>query len=583
MRMNTDFTFRSPLTVLTFVSVIALAGACTRTAACETIEGACAGSETGDDTGTTTGGPTGPGPGLQVNKDVDILFVIDNSGSMGEEQAILAANVGSFIDLLEAPGVDANYRIGVTTTDNGNPWCAAGSTTPESGKLVMTSCTTRLSEFLFGDFVDVQDLACNDICNLSASELEILPTTTDLDDTPKARPWLERIEGKKNIPDATDTAAAFACYGPQGVNGCGFESQLESMYLALVRAQTAQEESYGFMRASAVLAVVFLTDEADCSYNKNWSAIFDTDGNKVFWSDPAAEFPTSAVCWNAGVDCVGDPSNYSSCDPVNKDVNGNIGASDADAVLQPMNRYLGLLEGIEEEKQQINADQEIIVALVGGVDSDGFAFYADVDNTNPTFQDSFGIGPGCEAPNPVDPGSPITAVPPVRLRDLTEAFTPNNMFSICDQDYSPALAAIANRIKDQIQPACYTKCAEDTDPATEILEPDCIVEEDPPGAENESEIAECLRDANGYVIDPQSNNYSMPDDASNVCYALLVDPNSLTTDPYDDMTPECVDLNFNLEFKIARRPGFPAVGGTSISAVCSLDDFPEVTCPGIGG
>src|SRR5690606_37322104 len=65
---------------------------------------------------------------LNVNKDVDILFVIDNSGSMGEEQAILAANFGAFIDVLERPDVKANYRLGVTTSDTDNPRC--DGTTP---------------------------------------------------------------------------------------------------------------------------------------------------------------------------------------------------------------------------------------------------------------------------------------------------------------------------------------------------------------------------------------------------------------------------------------------------------------------
>jgi hypothetical protein len=516
---------------------------------------------------------------LTVNKDVDILFVIDNSGSMGEEQANLGANFPAFINVLEAEDVEANYRIGVTTSDNGNPWCPAGTTTPEGGNLVLSSCTTRLGDFLFGNDVDVQDLACNDICGLDAAALEILPSTTDVDANAEPRPWLENIEGKKNIPDATPMADAFACFGPQGVNGCGFESQLESMYLALTRAQTNDEASYGFLRASAILAIVFVTDEADCSYNKNWSAIFDADGNKVFWSDPAAAFPTSAVCWNAGVDCTGDPSGYDDCLAVNKDVNGSSGASDSDAVLHPMNRYTGLVSGIEAEKQMLNATQEVIVALIGGVNNAGQAFYSDVDNTDPEFQDSFGIGPGCTA------GAGVAAVPPVRLRDMTNAFTDGNMFSICDADYSPALTAIANRIKDQIQPACYTKCVKDTDASTPVVDPECTVEENPPGNGSEDlvRIEECLRDGSGYVIDANTNDYSMPADGVNVCYALLTDDAGASMDPADDMSPECSDLAFNLEFKISRRPGFPAAGGTSISATCSLADFPEVTCPGIGG
>src|SRR3954470_7311470 len=46
----------------------------------------------------------------------DILFVIDDSGSMTEEQANLAANLGAFIDTLAASPVKNDFRIGVTNT-----------------------------------------------------------------------------------------------------------------------------------------------------------------------------------------------------------------------------------------------------------------------------------------------------------------------------------------------------------------------------------------------------------------------------------------------------------------------------------
>ena len=96
--------------------------------------------------------------------------------------------------MLEAQGVEANYRIGVTTTDNGNPLCSAS--TPEGGKLVMSSCMSRLGDFVSGDTIDVQDLACTDICTLSEAELTIQPTATDLDPNLVARPWLEKLEGR---------------------------------------------------------------------------------------------------------------------------------------------------------------------------------------------------------------------------------------------------------------------------------------------------------------------------------------------------------------------------------------------------
>jgi hypothetical protein len=521
---------------------------------------------------------------LAVNKDVDILFIIDNSGSMGEEQANLGANFPAFINVLEAEDVQANYRLGITTSDNGSIWCPAAVTTPEHGHMVMSSCKTRLNDFLFGANVDVRDLACNDICHLTEEELEILPSTTDVDPTPKPRPWLENIEGKKNIPATTDTAAAFACFGPQGVNGCGFENQLEGMYLALVRAQSSTEPEYGFLRSSAILAIIHVTDEADCSFVKAWeSEVFGADGNKTFWADPADNFPNSAICWNAGVECEGDPSAYTTCRAVNKDVNGNVGVDDSNAVLHPMSRYIGLVQGIENEKQALNAHQEVIVALIGGVASNGEVYYYDSSNTNPDFQYEFGIGPGCEGPPPSPEYDPVQAVPPVRLRDMTDAFTTDNMFSICDENYAPALEAIAARIREQIQPACYTKCVKDTDASTDLVVPECTVQEDPPGSGPSVRVEECRRDANGYVIDPETNDYAMPGDNVNVCYAMLTDPGGLTSSPHDDMSTECLARSYNLEFKIARRPGFPAAGGTSISATCSLADFPELTCPGIGG
>ena len=43
----------------------------------------------------------------------------------------------------------------------------------------------------------------------------------------------------------------------------------------------------------------FVTDEVDCSFDWDYEDIFLEAGGKVFWSDPNAAFPTSAVCWTA--------------------------------------------------------------------------------------------------------------------------------------------------------------------------------------------------------------------------------------------------------------------------------------------
>ncbi len=511
---------------------------------------------------------------LQVNKDVDILFVIDNSGSMGEEQAKLSANFEKFIGVLEKKDVDANYRIGVTTTDVGNKWCGG---TPDAGKLKLSSCLGRLGDFVFEN-TDVAAEACSDICNTDV--VATLPTATHVSNgAEESRPWLERIDGAKNIADDISMVQAFQCVGPQGISGCGFEYHLESQYLALARAATSDEKSYGFVRPNAILAIVHVTDEVDCSNNNKWSSIFDATskgGNQVFWSNQTLTYPTSATCWNAGVECSGDGDFYDDCVATDKDVEGNVTASSDKAVLHPLARYIDQVQGLQTSKQALNASQEVIVGLIGGVLDDGDVVYPSSFPLVPKFLELFGTGPGCSSGS----GESLqTAVPPVRLREFTEAFG-GAMFSVCNDDYSEALEAVADKIKDQIHPACYTECVEDTDPATaDVVDPECSVTQTLPGAEQSDSIPQCARDADG-SYSWADDNFVQPDDASNVCFSMLIDAdgNATPNDENDDMSVDCVEAGNNLEFKITRRPGFAADGGTQISAKCSLSPNTELDC-----
>ncbi|MEM7159236.1 MAG: vWA domain-containing protein [Myxococcota bacterium] len=513
---------------------------------------------------------------LTVNKDVDILFVIDNSGSMGEEQATLASNFSAFISVLEAPEVEANYRIGVTTTDNGNPWCQG--TGPEAGNLRLTSCRSRAPEFVFDGAVQIDAYAeaCEAVCpatsegGLSLDAIEITPTTTARDPEAKARPWLENIEGRTNLPDGLTTTQAFQCFGPQGINGCGFEAHLESMWKALKRSQTETEASYGFIRDNAILSVVHVTDEADCSYNDDWETIFLPDGERVFWTDNTAPAPSSAVCWNAGVACTGSGT-YDECRSVNLDASGNEVSDDAaadDAVLRPLNRYTDFVQEFENNKQRITPEQEVLVAVIGGVNSDGTITYQDALQ-DPEFQSDFGIGPGCSS-------SAGEAVPPVRMAEFASQFevgTSGNMFSICESDYSPALRAIAEAIADQVKPACMPACVADTDPTSTTLEPSCVLVQEAPnedGSFDSTTIPECQEDG------------SFPSDDDNVCFLALVDDGSAekaTGRDNDDMSEFCVDAGWNLEFVLSRRDGFPAPGGTAVSATCQLSQNKAIDCP----
>ncbi|MEE9385255.1 MAG: VWA domain-containing protein [Nannocystaceae bacterium] len=520
---------------------------------------------------------------LTVNRDVDILFVMDNSGSMGDEQGLLARNFGTFIDVLEDPEVAANYRIGVTTTDSGNPACK--TTGAEAGKLQMRSCRERTEQFVFDpggiNQNDQTDVACLDNC--PNRDLEILPSFAEDGET-KPRKWLENQEGALNIDaDEWTTTEAFQCLGPMGINGCGFESQLESMYKALRLTEYEGSDSFKFVRRNAILAVVIITDELDCSYNPDHGDIF-TDDNTTFWLDPN-DGPRSGICWEAGVECSGGGSPYDECHSANLDDDGDeVDEGDAgkDAVLHPISRYINLLQGYENEKNEQNSQgQEVIVSVLGGVPhgypagDEPLNYFEETDETQAI---QFGVVPGC-----LSQGGG-RAYPPVRLREWAEAFEIGgkiNLFSICSDDYAPALKAIADAIIEQITPACFRRCAKEMDVAKDGLQTDCTISEQAPGSDPRN-LVECERDGDD-EYEWEDENYVVPE-GEEACYAVLSDKDdgkSDTDDRHDDMETVCREEGWNLQFKLRRKPGSPGAPGTTVRATCQLSDMPEVDCPDI--
>ena len=408
-----------------------------------------------DATGTSgTVEPTTGDVGDPVgSREVDILFVIDNSGSMGQVQQQIAKSIAAFVDVLEAPEAALDYRIAITTSDNGNPRCPDVATTPESGKFVRSSCIGRVAEGEFMYLGQDYSAACTSYCSRSDDELEVLPTTTTLDGQAAPRMWVERTGGQLNIVGASATEA-LQCYLPQGVTGCGFESQLESMYLALVRSNDQlAPTNYGFLRDTAQLVVVIVSDETDCSGNPAAKEIFTT--NKVFWNSPDDPAPTSSLCWHAGVACSGS-SPYSECHAENFALTGQPGASDAGAALLPTRKYVDYVKMIEKARQNFDPNLRVKVSLITGVPVgyDGLSaelVYADA--ADPDYQEIFGIGPGCVVGDPQAPDA--AAVPPVREREFAEAFTlepaaHRNLYSICAKDYAGALTAIATEIVDAL-------------------------------------------------------------------------------------------------------------------------------------
>lgn len=491
-------------------------------------------------------------PPRDPRRKVDVLFVIDDSGSMGEEQAALAANFSAFVAMLEADEVDADYRIGITTTDNGHPWCSGSS--PEAGALQLRSCRAHLDDFVFSpgtaQELDRRASACEEVCPAELAELGTLPTTTTLDGEARPRPWLQR----DNVPEGVSTAQALACWGPQGIDGCGYESPLESMRKALVRSGTDGEDGQGFLRDDALLQVVFITDEADCSLGPEGAAAFDPDGERALWPDLEAPLPPSAVCWNAGVECEVGQDGRTHCEPADLSPSGEP-AAEGEEVLQPLSRYIEVLDRIDEAKRALTGDarSQVLVSVIGGVPSptDG----SDLDygpGDDPAFFEDFGVGAGCRSGNG-------EAVPPVRLRAVAEAFSDGqpNLFSICDDDYRPALEAIAARLIPYLRPHCLDACVEGADEIVEGDLPTCTITREVDG--RSGRVATCALGPGG--------SWSLPEGEEVCAHAVTGVERHF----------ECQGGSGNVELRYLRADG-ASLG--EIRTTCEASANPALDCGG---
>ena len=338
---------------------------------------------------------------MDVRRKVDILFVIDDSGSMSEEQAALAANFSALVEQLESTEVMADYRVAITTTNNAHPYCLNHDA--QVGALTLRSCRAHLDDFVFRpntpSEVDRRQEACLSQCPEALADLTPVATPLHEGGEVTPRPWLERGQALTNVPDGVSTAQALACWGPQGISDCGYESPLEAMLRAFERSADEGDPGHGFVRDDALLQVVFITDEADCSMAPGGEAAFDPDGSKALWPDPSQQQAPSAVCWNAGVSCQTQPGGRIECEPADLDAEGQP-AAEGESVLHPLSRYLERLEHLDALKRATLGDErrQILLSVIAGV-PEGYEGepidYGPGDD--PGFLAYFGVGAGCRS------------------------------------------------------------------------------------------------------------------------------------------------------------------------------------------
>ena len=185
------------------------------------------GGGNGSGSGSGSGSGNGSGEARQCDK-MDIVFVVDNSGSMQEEQSNLASNFPMFAQTIKAytvsNGQPLDFRVALTTT---------------------------------GRDVDYQIDLGGGFGTLPQSEQgENGEFRNNCNNTKR---WLE--------PTDASMETVLACRANVGTSGPSIEMPLLMSKWSL--AERAADTNTGFIRPDALLAIVMITDEDDASTTEN--------------------------------------------------------------------------------------------------------------------------------------------------------------------------------------------------------------------------------------------------------------------------------------------------------------------------
>ena len=354
---------------------------------------------------------------------VDILFVVDNSGSMSEEQANLARNFPVFMDELTAlQGGD--FNIAAVSTDLG---AGAGTTQGQCNRML-------------GD----KGIFCN------AQVPAGMGTWMPRDFCQTCGVMNQRFLQTVNPNFAGNIRDVFSCMARFGTAGCGFEHSTEALRLSLDAPENA-----GFLRNDAYLAFVLITDEEDCSAAAD-SPMFATATPGQDWS---------LRCYLQAVTCNGGK---------------NDGTADVNLALNEC--QVDDASGLIPVQQQVDAivakkgDPNLIIAAgIFGWPLPGQEAAARYRITGGGgLLSERGMREVCAS------SGNGSATPGYRVKKFIDAFPNHTTYSICQNDFREAMQKIGEKIRATVGPPCVDRPLVDIDPMAAGLQVDCNVQERTP-------------------------------------------------------------------------------------------------------
>jgi hypothetical protein len=406
---------------------------------------------------------------------VDLLFVLDNSGSMAEEQKKLSAVLPDFVTVLTTGQLNPtnpkerpdfapvkSLHIGVVSSDLGVnlapavEGCGGASFDPTAPDPVNPTASVRMMppnnvrlDKPFGDnghlltstAVAQAGIWSRPFGTTFSTPVELVVPSDPRCATVNVDRFINFEAGSTNPEQAK---LEFSCIAKLGKNGCGLEQQLESAYKALAPSSVAFSRNTrgqgsgggaansGFLRDDAVLAVVFVSDEEDCSIPDNSSELFNRNSNNFMPGD----------------------------------INTRCGKPENQQLLFPISRYVDGLRALKPEAYQ---DRIIFAAIVGiplAVNLGGLKAHSGKEALDAILnrQDMqflvrpSGISTAEEEPVPVciNPSGDGNAAPARRLVEAASFFGENGLVSsVCESEYGSALSAVVTKVAAQLSGACF--------------------------------------------------------------------------------------------------------------------------------
>jgi hypothetical protein len=347
---------------------------------------------------------------VKVNRNVDILFLIDDSPSMGDKQKNLATNFPRFIDVLRSiQGGLPSIHIGVATSDLGAKG-ADGVIAPGIGDLSRGGCAGS------GKAGNLQ---------LFGAPVSGGPFISDI---------LNEMTGVRTQNYTGTLEGTFAQMAKAGAGGCGFEQHLEGMKQALSLAAMPSTPNSGFLRDDAFLAVIIIADEDDCSMQHTTMLASATS--------PTLGTLASFRCTRFGIIC---DDNGATSDAMNATgVKGRCHPADNSPYLTNVSDYAKFLKGLKPTDPS-----KVIVAGIVGPPTPVVTELRALDSKSSPIP---ALAHSCTYT-----GSTGTEVadPAVRIKFFLDQFPNRSTFvPICQADLSAGLQQIGDLLKNVIGDPC---------------------------------------------------------------------------------------------------------------------------------